>query len=319
MIDKLPKRHHYIPQFYLKGFSIDEKRLHLFDKKDKDKKTRFRYQSTEKIAFENNLYTFKTKDLKKGTLEQYFSQVEGEANKVIKKLLEKSSINDQDRANLSLFVAFLYLRTPSSKKNLLGVQEKLREKMARMMFSLPKQKERMKQFFKQKGEEKTDKEIDDLIDFAKNPKRSIIKTKFAPEYWIKQMLTLSMKIAPDFEICGWEVKHTVRKFALMTSDDPVMLIPSERSNSPWGIGLRTPGVKKVIPLSSRAVLIIHGPTKVPTLVHTEALKPFSKKVNEWTMRNSERFVFSPDIGKLERIAKTRPDLTKPKGVTYRVS
>lgn len=34
----LPKRHHYIPQFYLKGFSSDGKHLFVLDKKHLNKK-----------------------------------------------------------------------------------------------------------------------------------------------------------------------------------------------------------------------------------------------------------------------------------------
>lgn len=64
-LQKLPVRHHYLPQFYLKGFSTNKTRLYVFDKKATEEKSQFRYQTTEKIAYENNLYTYKTKNLKK--------------------------------------------------------------------------------------------------------------------------------------------------------------------------------------------------------------------------------------------------------------
>jgi len=90
--NKLPSRHHYIPQFYLKGFSQDSQHLHIFDKKSENEETRFRYQTTERIAYENNLYTYRTKSLKKETLEDFFCQIEGMAKSVIVKLENRTDI-----------------------------------------------------------------------------------------------------------------------------------------------------------------------------------------------------------------------------------
>lgn len=112
---KLPVRHHYLPQFYLKGFSTDKSKLYVFDKKTDDEKNKFRYQTTEKIAYENNLYTYKTKDRKKETLEDFFCQIEGMAKTVITKLENREDIEPIERGHLALFVAFLWLRTPTSK------------------------------------------------------------------------------------------------------------------------------------------------------------------------------------------------------------
>jgi len=318
-MNKLPKKHHYLPQFYLKGFSQDVSHLHIFDKKAKKEDARFRYQTTEKIAYENNLYTYRTKDLKKETLEDFFSQIESMAKKVITKLENKDDITPRQRGHLALFIALLWFRTPTWKTETLGVQSELAEKMIRKKYHFPQQKELIRDFFKKEGRNFTDEELDDLIDFATNPKRSKISIKFPPEYWIKQMLTLANDVYVYLAHCGWEVKHATRKYAFLTSDNPVLLIPSEKPHPFYGVGLLTPGVKKTIPLTSNLYLAMHEPQEELVLFHTTADKEFWKQANIWAMRNAERLVFSPVLGKIEKIVKTKPELAKPRGKRYRIS
>lgn len=319
MENKLPKKHHYLPQFYLKLFSQDRHHLHVYDKKISSKEFMFRYQTTEKIAFETNLYTYKTKDGKKETLEDFFCQIEGLANEVIKKLELRQDINPQERGHLALFIAFLWLRTPTSKNETINAQEELTEKTIRMMYHFPQQKEMVKKFLEEKGEHPSDKELDDLIDFAANPKRSKIVINFPPEYWLKQMLSLANNIYIYLAQCEWEIKHAIKKYAFITSDNPVLLIPSEKPHPFYGVGLSKPGVKKIVPLSANMFLIMHEPKKELILIHTEADKNFYRKVNELTMKNAERFVFSPELGKIQKLVKTKKELTIPRGKRFIIS
>jgi hypothetical protein len=65
---------------------------------------------------------------------------------------------------------------------------------------------------------------------------------------------------------------------------------------------------------------MHEPHKEELIIsHTEADKDFFRKANTWTMRNAERFVFSPDLGKIENMVKAMPEITKPRGKRYMVS
>lgn len=319
-VENLPKKHHYIPQFYLKGFSQDKSRLHVFDKKATTQESKFRHQATEKIAYENNLYTYRTKQLGKETLEDFFCQIEGNAQTVITKLGNREEITPIERGNLALFVSLLWLRTPTSKGETIGAQKEMAEKIARMTYHFPQQKVRMKEFFKSRGQEQTDEEIDDLVDFATDPERSTIVVDIPPEHWIKQMMMLANDIYIYLAYCKWEVKHAVKQYAYITSDHPVLLLPSEKSDPGYGIGLLTPGVKKTLPLTANMYLVMHEPQEeLEPILHTTADKAFYRKANGWTMKNAERFVFSPDFGKLEKLVKTKPELTKPRGKRYRVS
>lgn len=313
----IPKRHHYIPQFYLKGFSLDRNSLFVLDKvADEDK--RIRYQNTESLGFQNNLYTFQAKDRKKDTLEAAFAQMEGLAAEVIRKVENNAELTIQERNDLALFISFLWIRVPNSKKEFQRSTEELYEKTARMSIRMTS-RENFRKFFESRGEKMTDEEIDDLRDFGISEKRSAIKVDVPQNYWIKQMLTMGLEISPALEIADWEFKVADRPFAFLTSDNPFLLLPSKPVHPFEGVGLLTPGAKKVIPITAKICLVIHDPQKDPKTVYTKVDKDMIRKINNWIVKYSERFVFSPDKGKVEKIAKTKKELLKPPPPRFEVS
>lgn len=305
----LSKRHHYIPQFYLKGFSSDEKHLFVLDK-EASKEERFRYQTINSIAFQKHLYTYQTKSRKKETLEDMFSQIEGRAATVIRKAELKQDLTDQERNDFSLFLSFLWIRVPYSKKEFERSTQQLYEKIARKSVVMTPKKN-LKEFFEKRGKNLTDKEIDDLVDFAINEKRSKITVTVPHSYWIKQMLLLGVDIAPALEIADWEFRVATKSFAFVTSDNPFLLLPNRPLDPFEGLGLLTPGAKKVIPISAKICLVIHEPQKSPRTVYTEADKPFFRKINNWIVKYSYRFVYSADKGKVGKMIKLNKELLKP--------
>ena len=76
---------------------------------------------------------------------------------------------------------------------------------------------------------------------------------------------------------------------------------------------------KVIPLTSKICLVIHEPQKDPKTVYTTVDKKLIRKINHWIVKYSERCVYSPDKGKIEKIAKTKKELLKPALSRFKVS
>src|SRR4030067_1134734 len=106
-----PKRHHYIPQFFLKGFSEDGKKLWVFDREKKE----FRQESILRTAFQNKFYTYQVKG-KEENLEGVFSQVESLAKPILEKVTGGEEINNQEKADLAMFLAIMWVRVPDFKK-----------------------------------------------------------------------------------------------------------------------------------------------------------------------------------------------------------
>jgi hypothetical protein len=316
---KVTKRQHYIPQFYLKGFSQDNSHIFLFDKLAPTDK-QYRYQTTENIAFENHFYTYEAINHKKEDLEDIFMQIESQAAEIIRKIDNNYIIDEQDKADLSLFISFLWVRTPAYKKQSLGAQGKLAEKIMRMQLALTP-KPIIKRFYNQQhGRDPTDAEINDYLDFAKNPNRSRLVVDFPQGYWIKQILDMALEICPLFQMMNWDIIHSNQKFSYITSDFPMLLIPPKVHNPHYGVGLVTLGSRKIIPLNSHLCLVLYDRCQNPIIRNRNLSdKNFMRFVNYNIARAAERFIFSPFREKLEVMFKKDKKAMLPRPITYSVN
>jgi len=79
-----PKRHHYIPQAFLRNFTMDDKHIWVCDKV---KKSPIFSTNVINVGLESNLYTYLTKKKKEGSLEStLFSKIDGMAKNTVDKL-----------------------------------------------------------------------------------------------------------------------------------------------------------------------------------------------------------------------------------------
>jgi hypothetical protein len=104
-----PKRHHVVPQFYLRGFARSEQltAVQLFDGR------RFS-TAVRKAASETHFYRL-APDHRSGplALESAFSLVEGDTATILKRIIEGLwPLNIHDRRQLSFFIAAQLLRGP---------------------------------------------------------------------------------------------------------------------------------------------------------------------------------------------------------------
>jgi hypothetical protein len=135
----IPKKHHYIPQGFLKRFA--------FGKKNKKKIfVIFKYQSDnqpKQIAIKNIAYEKKMYDSKYESLEiDFFNKIDSEGISSINKIIKNKQINilnSNEIKNLADFVASLMVRIPQKKRlihmlnnlnNEIGIEEeKSKEKL----------------------------------------------------------------------------------------------------------------------------------------------------------------------------------------------
>lgn len=108
MKKNVPKRHHYIPQYYLKGFSIPEtEKVWVYHKNDKQKDshdTNVMNLGVEKYFYKLNLYEG---DDDTKVLEEYFAnEIEGPANPILSKIAERKRINSLEKDVLSFYIYY---------------------------------------------------------------------------------------------------------------------------------------------------------------------------------------------------------------------
>ncbi len=111
-------RHHYIPQFLIKGFTDNKGLLHIYDKQAD--KILSRQRSPKSIFFETDRNTVELRDnLKTSLLEDYlYAEIDNKTSKVIKHYqteeLSKIDFQVEDTATLIFFLINLFWRIPKT-------------------------------------------------------------------------------------------------------------------------------------------------------------------------------------------------------------
>src|SRR5947207_15973799 len=99
---KLSRRHHYLPQMYLRGFADSDKLVWVYDRKNNT----FIHQGILKTAVKKDFYTVTDKSGKKtDAVEQMMANiVEGPMTRIITRLDGKTvKWEGEDRAILAIF------------------------------------------------------------------------------------------------------------------------------------------------------------------------------------------------------------------------
>ncbi len=115
-------REHYIPQFYLKNFSQDKKRIYQYRINSNSSS---KLVSIEGICCENNLYEYRNDNgefVCRNLIENCFSKIEGEFCDIIRSIVSKASheenfntlcfLTSKEKALLTFFVATMIMRNP---------------------------------------------------------------------------------------------------------------------------------------------------------------------------------------------------------------
>jgi Protein of unknown function (DUF4238) len=107
-----PHKHHFIPQFYQRGFSPDRgRKIWVYQKSSKP-----RHRSVRSVGRQIDLYAFRRGgQVDFGSVEKALALLDDQAAKIIQKLEEGRQIGDRDRTRLCRFVSVLWRRTPKHK------------------------------------------------------------------------------------------------------------------------------------------------------------------------------------------------------------
>lgn len=120
--DKPTAKQHYIPQFYLKQFSADGKRVYQYNIQSDCKST---FVPITSICFEKNLYEFQNdskKPVQINSIENKLAKYEAIFSETIKSIKSKTSnkenfytrcfLSENEKASLIFFLTIQILRTP---------------------------------------------------------------------------------------------------------------------------------------------------------------------------------------------------------------
>lgn len=257
--------HHYVPRFYLNGFSQRPgNALWAYDRQNKRKfKTNIR-----NLAQQTNYYPEE--------LEAYFSNdVEGPTAAVIRKIRSRSPISSNDRRTLARYLISQWKRVPKGKQRVHAqfprISEEVKFNVLRRIDELVAENPHYADVAARRRIE-----VDEIIDrYRQNPPDDIWFQAIGPEFQSRAIeATASM---------FWRFFCIEDASQFLTSDNPVFIFESK--------GVGNPDSELSFPIAHDTVLWASWSDVLPEgyLVASRALV---KEFNRRTASYSTRFVFA---------------------------
>lgn len=257
-MSNIARKHHYIPQFYLRGFSdpaLQNEQLHVIDKIER----RYFVNIPRNVGFQTNFNRVNVPGKPIDSVEKLLAEIEGEVARVLKGIKENSTLPQKtDMEALIYFIALLYMHNPQIRNNLASIETTVIKQFMKGLFFNPERYESYRQQQHAAGKELPEysvmKEFVESEDYdiryghghhLRYELECLNNSVFPPLVQRKWVLLIAEDDASDF-VC---------------SDRPVALIsigdPPENPNHPYSIGVPGLGQKNTeltVSLSRRMAL-----------------------------------------------------------------
>lgn len=244
------KRHHTVPNFYLRNFASSGARPTIGSVKLDDGKRV--PQSTNDASVYKHFYSLDGHPEGADVFERAISRLESDASIVIGKIINGTwPVSVEDRQTLGEFLVFQFLRGPDTRDS----WSHLSSEVARMTIKVLG-RDGVRRKLHDQGKPVVDEALERLFEQVHESDEPLLRMNAYGH--INQMLELVPKLLPYFVRRPWMLYRFERK-TLLTSDAPVSLVPDVRLNSPHpGVGLQNAWAISV-PLTRRMGLLLGNP------------------------------------------------------------
>ena len=222
----IARRHHYVPQCYLRGFVLDRAKPQLFVIDGKDQRS-FR-TAPANVAAERDFHRIEIDGYPSDALENALSGFETEVSQALDRIIMTRSIkNDDDRAYLLNLMALIAIKNPRHREGWRSAQEQICKKILDLATATPER------WASQIRRAKADGYIDADADEDYRRMREFVE---ADQYKIgvptDRHLEMEMKafetVLPFFFHRKWVLfRAPVGATGFVTSDHPVCLMWSD--------------------------------------------------------------------------------------------
>ncbi|CAJ0809811.1 DUF4238 domain-containing protein [Ralstonia holmesii] len=264
-----PRRHHFVPRFYLEGFCTDDARaLAVYDRV----RNAYRAQRPTEVAHRRDYYAYEDEQ---GNLvfaiEEGLGEVEGAASAVIQRVDNEAPLSDDDRLTLATYAAFQFTRTPAYAAWIAAFRQHFAGNVPLEQVAV----------------------LPDAPDPAAD--RGVA---------LGAMLRHAPRFAEVFMQFNWTIwRRESDRQSFVTTDSPVCIFQSERPepNIYAGAGMLMPGVITALPLSQASVLAMSG---IGNRVDNRTLTgDWVRRVNLAVVSQTQHFVFGRDLALVQSLVR----------------
>ena len=242
-----PKKHHFLPQFYLKGFQIpgdgNIPRIYIFEKAQKGKSF---ISAVENAACEIDYNTIISSGGQKdrGLVEAKLSIIEGIQADLIKKITANENIEKSDLSELSFLLLLMRCRVPSVKDYIENSLKDVVRSTANILQRQGKFPHPPAEIVKIIGEGGNPFDVIDIEIYNKKILGHMFDMAMNPK-------ALNLLSAMNFSLIKAQENHY-----FISSDAPVALyVPKYEDRKPYGVGLCDKEVEITFPLNEKYLLL----------------------------------------------------------------
>lgn len=321
---QIKKKHHYLSQFYVAGFSNKDGNVFVLDhetgkinKQSKNgtfHKRKFytvdfsKYpkrdpESAQRIKESLGIENVDTSNVKEypDMIEDLLGESEAISAPIIRKLISRELISDTERIELSTFIAFMYTRNPVFHDFVTDFEKQMTEQQIKKIFS---SKEKIEEIYNKMCEEDGyDKkfDIDELFKFVKEKR---YKINIPKESNIEVMLMGAAVIDRILYNKTWFIVEAPAETSFISNDNPVFMDhPNFYEKRAYGVGFGTPGVKVVFPLSKECLLIMKDTSEGSIILYDKVDRKRVRGLNKIIFARSRDYIFGRDEALVQSLQK----------------
>ena len=289
-------RHHYIPQFYLKGFSDPNQQNHIW-RYSKDNSEQISI-SIKDACVQSHYYSFTMTDGERNSemAENFFQSIEDDAANILRKIKSRSDLSTDERAYFSNFIAFQLTRVPAFRNWILESKAYL---MKRVMQFSAAYKESFEIMVKNVCEKEGIEIIPDKVrEFCLGGNYDI---EYPEESSLQFVLKLALDVAKIIYNMNWGFIHSPAGAYFITSDNPVFLADLlQNPDSPFGVGLLDRDIELTLPLTKEICFL--GSWQNSIIGHFNFPHAgYIWEINRRTIISASKYIFSPYKNDLTQI------------------
>lgn len=286
------RKHHYVPQCYLKQFAVSHKKTPQICVFDRIEKKVFK-TGIDNVAAERDFNSINIEGVPTDLFENEMSHFESELAVALARINTVQSIaNEDDRAYLLNLVCMTALRNPQLRETMRSAIEQTAKITMDLILESPERYSQHRESMKRDGFGKAkDVSYENMKSFHESGRYRIsVNTGFH----VRQEIELFDRILPILFKRGWQLLRAPKgSGGFITSDHPFCLSWSDpgRRGGFYGPGLGMLGTEVVFPVSPRLALL--GAFEIED-AEIEVTERLVVGVNGAVIAMAERQVYSRD-------------------------
>jgi hypothetical protein len=257
-----PRRHHFVPQFYLAGFTktaSTDGGLYVLDQKQ----LRTWKSSPKQAAHQRDFHAIDAGPSGDPmAVEKALSTLEGQWSSVVRRVIQDQTIpKDEAFGDLMVFVAFMAVRVKRIREVLSGFIDRVSKAEVFATLATEEGRASFRQVIESQGQKLSDEEFEQLIAFCQSGQFDV---DYEQTWHVQKIIEMSATLAPVLSQRIWALWIAeVDSPDLICSESPVAPTWYLPVRGPYSPAFGTPNTIVSIPLNRRVALVSMIESQLP--------------------------------------------------------